>query len=153
PRFTSRSPLPPGAVMLRNFYQAIFGMQKALLLLLAATPAVADVGAISVEVVDAVTRRPVDGVTVTAESRDGEVHSATTDNGRALLDSLEDGFFQLRAESAGYVTAVEPTLRVLEQQKGRLRFELQPVSGSPDEIVVVARAREADPFGAVANRL
>ncbi|HLU06891.1 MAG TPA: carboxypeptidase regulatory-like domain-containing protein [Woeseiaceae bacterium] len=127
-------------------------MQKALLLLLAATPAVADVGAISVEVVDAVTRRPVDGVTVTAESRDGEVHSATTDNGRALLDSLEDGFFQLRAESAGYVTAVEPTVRVLEQRTGRLRFELQPVSGSLDEIVVVARAREADPFGAVSNR-
>ena len=69
--------------MLRSFHQGVFGMQKALLLLLAATPAVADVGAISVEVVDAVTRRPVDGVTVTAESRDGDVSSATTDNGGA----------------------------------------------------------------------
>ncbi len=138
--------------MLRSFHQAVFGMQKALLLLLAATPAVADVGAISVEVVDAVTRRPVDGVTITAESRDGEVSSATTDKGRALLDSLEDGFFKLRAESAGYVTAVEPAVRVLEQRTGRLRFELQPVSDSIDEIVVVARAREADPFGAVSNR-
>ena len=72
--------------MLRSFHQAVFGMQNALLLLLAATPAVADVGAISVEVVDAVTRRPVDGVTITAESRDGEVRSATTDKGWALLD-------------------------------------------------------------------
>jgi hypothetical protein len=122
------------------------------LLLLAATPAVADVGSVSVEVVDAVTRRPVDGVKITAESRDGDVRSATTDEGRALLDSLEDGFFEFRAESAGYVTAVEPAVRVLERRTRRLRFELQPVSGSIDEIVVVAGAREADPFGAVSNR-
>lgn len=138
--------------MLRSFHRAVFGMQKALLLLLTATPAVADVGAISVEVIDAVTRRPVDGVAITAESRDGEVRSATTDRGRVLLDSLEDGFFEVRAESAGYVTAVEPAVRVLEQRTGRLRFELQPVV--PDwveEIVVIARAREADPFGGVSD--
>ncbi|MEQ9561370.1 MAG: TonB-dependent receptor plug domain-containing protein, partial [Woeseiaceae bacterium] len=128
-------------------------MRRTLFLLLAATPAAADVGAISVEVVDAVTRRPVDGVTITAESRDGELRSATTDKGLALLDRLEDGFFELRAESAGYVTAVEPAFRVLEQRTGSLRFELQPVSESIDEIVVVARAREADPFGAVSNRI
>ena len=105
----------PGLAMLRSSHQALFAMPKALLLLLAATPAVADVGAVSVEVVDAVTRRPVDGVTITAESRDGEVRSATTDKGSALLDNLEDGFFRLRAESAGYVTAVEPAVRVLER--------------------------------------
>src|SRR5688500_327754 len=136
--------------MLRSSHQALFALPRALLLLLAATPAVADVGAISIEVVDAVTRRPVDGVTITAESRDGEVRSATTDNGRALIDSLEDGFFRLRAESTGYFTAVEPAVRVLEKRTGRLRFELQPVSDPIDEIIV-ARAREADPFGAVSN--
>lgn len=136
-----------------RFHQAVVGLHKALVLLLAAVPAIADTGAISVEVVDAVTRRPVDGVTITAESRDGEVRSATTnDQGSALLDSLEDGFFQLRAESAGYVTAAEPAVRVLEQRTGSLRFELQPVSDAMDEVIVVARAREADPFGAVSNR-
>src|SRR5687767_2910908 len=124
--------------MSRSSHRAVFGMQKTLLLLLAATPAVADVGAVSVEVVDAVTRRPVDGVTITAESRDGEVRSATTDKGSALLDNLEDGFFKLRAESAGYVTAVEPAVRVLEQRIGRLRFELQPVTDPRNEVVVVA---------------
>jgi len=123
----------------------------ALLLLLAATPAVADVGAISVEVVDALTRRPVNGVTITAESRDGDVRSATTKNGQTLLGSLEDGFFEFRAEAEGYVTAVEPAVRVLEQRTGRLRFELQPVSDPVDEVVVVARAREADPFGGVSD--
>jgi hypothetical protein len=138
--------------MLRRFHQAVFRLPKALLLLLVATPAVADVGAISVEVIDAVTRRPVDGVTVTAESRDGDVSSTMTENGRALLDSLEDGFFELRAEAAGYVTAVEPAVRVLGQRTGSIRFELQPVSAYLEKIVVVARAREADPFGAVSNR-
>ncbi|HRQ59202.1 MAG TPA: TonB-dependent receptor plug domain-containing protein [Azoarcus taiwanensis] len=138
--------------MFAKFRQAVFGVQTALLLLLVATPAVADVGAISVEVIDAVTRRPLDGVTVTAESRGGDVSSATTDNGRALLDSLQDGFFEFRAELAGYATAVEPAVRVLEQRTGSLRFELQPASYKLDDVVVVARAREADPFGAVSDR-
>ncbi|MEC9363602.1 MAG: TonB-dependent receptor [Pseudomonadota bacterium] len=141
----------PGLVMLPSVRHAVPGFHKALLLLVAATPALADVGAISVEVVDAVTRRPVDGVTITAESRDGQTRSATTQEGRALLDELDDGFFELRAESDGYVTAVEPAVRVLEQRTGRLRFELQPVPYALEEIVVVARAREADPFGAVSN--
>jgi hypothetical protein len=136
--------------MLRSSHQALFAMPTAVFLLLAATPAVADVGAVSIEVVDAVTRRPVDGVTITAESRDGDVRSVKTEKGRALLDNLADGFFRVRAESAGYVTAIEPAFRVLEQRTGELRFELRPVSGSLDEIVVVA-AREADPFGAVSN--
>lgn len=46
----------------------------ALLLLLATALAMADGGAISVQVVDALTRRPVDGVTIRAESRDGQVY-------------------------------------------------------------------------------
>lgn len=124
----------------------------ALLYALAATPAAADVGAVSIEVVDAVTRRPIDAVTITARARDRAVRSATTEKGRALLDNLEDGFFELRAESAGYVTAVEPAVRVLEGRTGNLRFELQPVSASVNEVVVLARrAREADPFGGVSD--
>lgn len=132
--------------------QALFRLQQALLLFVTASPALAGSGAISVEVVDADTRRPVDGVTITAESRDGAVRSVTTDNGLARLDSLPTGFFALRAESAGYVTAVEPAVRVLDRRTGRLRFELRPVPESIDEIVVIARARKADPFGAVSNR-
>jgi len=112
----------------------------------------ADGGAISVQVVDALTRRPVDGVTIRAESRDGQVYSARTDEGWALLDGLEGGFYELRAELAGYVTAIEPAVRVLEQRTGRLRFELQPAFIAMDEIVVLARAREADRFGAVSSK-
>ena len=124
---------------------------KILLLLLAAAPAFADTGAITVDVIDAVTRRPLDAVTITAESRDGALRSATADNGSALLEDLPKGFFTFRAELPGYVTAVEPTVRVFDRRTSRLRFELQPVPDSIDEIVVVARARKADPFGSVAN--
>lgn len=131
--------------------QALFRMPPVLLLLLAAAPAVADTGAISVEVVDAVTRRPVDSVTVSAESRDGSVQSTTTDSGAAIIDNLPVGFFTVRAEAAGYVTAVEPAVRVLERRTGEIRFELEPMTDTVDEIIVVERARNADPFGAVSN--
>lgn len=138
--------------MLSRVYKKAFGIKKALLLLVLATPAIADTGAISVEVVDAVTRRPLDGVTIKAESRVGDSRLARTKDGWALLDKLDDGFFEFRAESAGYVTAVEPAVRVLEQRTGRIRFELQPAPYVLEEIVVVASAREADPFGAASNR-
>lgn len=138
--------------MSRSVRDAVFGILSSLVLLAAAMPAFADVGAISVEVVDAVTRRPLDGVTITVESRGGDARSATTDGGRALLPSLDEGFFEVRAESEGYVTAVEPAVRILEQRTGLLRFELQPASNAVDEIVVTSRAREADPSGTVSNK-
>ena len=123
-----------------------------LMLLLAAGPALADTGAISVDIIDAATLRPLDGVTITAESRDGKARSATAENGSALLENLPKGFFTFRAELPGYVTAVEPTVRVFERRMSELRFELQPLPESIDEIVVVGRARKADPYGSTANR-
>ena len=137
--------------MPRSRRRIFFQLQNLFLLLLAATPAVADTGSISVEVIDSVTRRPVDRVTVTAESRDGSTRSETTENGAAVIDNLPVGFFTLRAESPGFITAVEPTVRVLERRTGRIRFELQPITDTLDEIVVVARARTADPFGPVSS--
>jgi hypothetical protein len=118
---------------------------------LAVSPAFANTGAISVEVVDAVTNRPVDGVTVSAASRDGEAQSSKPQHGTAIIDNLADGFFTIRAQAPGYVTAVEPAVRVLERRTGEIRFELEPVTDTIDEVVVVARARQADPFGAVSN--
>lgn len=137
--------------MSRSFHRAALAVKTILLLALVPTPAIADEGAIRVEVVDAVTGRPVHEVTITAESRTGDTHSATVKHGQALLDNLEDGYFRLRAESSCYFTAVEPAVRVLDQRTGLVRFELQPVSDSIEEIVVLG-AREADPFGAVSNR-
>ncbi|MEM1412398.1 MAG: TonB-dependent receptor plug domain-containing protein [Pseudomonadota bacterium] len=122
-----------------------------LLLSLSTTPAFADPGALAVEVIDAVTRRPIDRVVVSAESREGAVQSQTTEDGVTTIAELEAGYFTLRAESAGYVTAVEPAVLVLERRTGRIVFELLPVNDTIEEVVVIGRAREADPFGAVSD--
>ncbi|MEM1175437.1 MAG: TonB-dependent receptor [Pseudomonadota bacterium] len=137
--------------MPRFVRHTVFQLQKSLLLLVLAAPAIADTGSITVEVIDAVSRRPIDRVTVTAEARDGSSQSVTSENGAAVINNLPIGFFTLRAESAGYITAVEPTVQVLERRTGLVRFELQPVTDDLDEIIVVARAREADPLGPVSS--
>ena len=135
----------------------LFGVNRSfarpqLILLLAALaiPGVAVSGGITVNIVDADTRRPLDGVTVTAQSRDGTTRTVTTAaDGSATFSDLADGFHTIQAERPGFVTAEEPAVRVVDRRMGQLRFELQPTS--VDEIVVVARARKADPFGSVAN--
>src|SRR5690606_20361019 len=68
-------------------------------------------GAISVDIVDAVTTRPLAGATVTAESRSGESTNVTTGgDGSAYFEDLADGFYEFRAEAGGYVPGVEPTV-------------------------------------------
>lgn len=122
-----------------------------LLLLLATSRALADTGSLAIDVIDAVTGRSVERVTVSAESRDGTMRMETTKNGAATFDKLPIGFFTLRVEALGYVSAIEPTVQVLERRTGQVRFELQPTPGDLEEVVVVARAREADPYGPVSS--
>ena len=123
-----------------------------LLLTILAVPGIASGGGIAVNIIDADTRRPLDAVTVTAEARDGTMHTITTSaDGAAAHDELPDGFYTVRAERPGFVTAEEPSVRVIGRRTGLVRFELQPLPESLDEIVVVARARKADSFGSVAN--
>ncbi|MFS8609111.1 MAG: carboxypeptidase-like regulatory domain-containing protein, partial [Gammaproteobacteria bacterium] len=106
-----------------------------------------------VDIVDAVTDRPLAGVVVTAESRGGESRRATTGpDGSAYFEDLADGLYAFRAELNGYVTGVEPTVRIIERRTGRLRFELRRQAATYEEVVVVGRARGADPDGSVAER-
>ena len=137
--------------MFRCISQILFHRKNVSLLLIVAFPAVADTGALSVEIVDAVTRRPVDQVSVSVEPRNGDIRSVTTENGTAIINNLPVGFFTVRAAASGYVTAIEPAVRVLERRTGEVRFELAAVTDAVDEIVVVERARKADLFGAVSN--
>jgi hypothetical protein len=121
--------------------------------LLAALPGVAYAGGMSVSVVDSVTSRPLTGVTVTADARDGTEKTATTgSDGAASFEGLTDGFYTFRASAAGYVPGVEPAVRVIDRRTGQLRFELLPRSESLEEVVVTARARKADPGGSAADR-
>jgi hypothetical protein len=107
----------------------------------------------SVDIVDAVTSRPLAGVMVTAESRGGESRRVTTgSDGSAYFEDLADGFYAFRAAADGYVPGVEPAVRIIERRTERLRFELRPLVTSVDEVVVVGRARRADPAGSAADR-
>jgi hypothetical protein len=107
-----------------------------------------------VDIVDAVTGRPLADVMVTAESRGGESRFVSTgSDGSAYFDDLADGFYAFRAEAGGYVPGVEPAVRIIERRTERLRFELRLQAASIEEVVVVGRrARGADPDGSVADR-
>jgi hypothetical protein len=107
----------------------------------------------SVSVVDSVTSRPLTGVIVTADARDGTEKTATTgSDGSASFDGLPDGFYTFRASAAGYVPSVEPSVRIIDRRTGQLRFELLPRSESLEEVVVTARAMRANPDGSAADR-
>lgn len=123
-------------------------------MLIALLPGLADAGGMSVNVIDSVTNRPLGGVTVTADARDGAARSVTTGpDGSASFEDLADGFYTFRAAADGYVPGVEPIVRVIERRTGQLRFELLPRTGSAlEEVLVVARARGVDPRGAAADR-
>ena len=115
---------------------------------------IAHAGAISINVVDAVTATPLAGVTVTAEDRSGETRNTVTGaDGAALFEDLDEGFYRFRAESEGYLPGTEPAVRILTRRTERLRFELQRQEAALDTIVVVGRrAIGADPNGSVADR-
>ena len=75
-----------------------------LTLLFVVLPGLAYVGATSVDVVDAVTTRPLAGVTVTVETRSSERRNVTTgSDGSAYPEDLAGGFDEFRAEAGGYV--------------------------------------------------
>jgi hypothetical protein len=133
------------------FHVLPFGRWLALLLI--GLPCVAHAGAMLVDIVDAVTSKPLAGVTVTAESRGGELrHVSTGSDGSAYFEDLADGFYAFRTASDGYLPGAEPAVRIVEGRTERLRFELWPLVASLDEIVVVGRARSADPAGSAADR-
>ena len=59
------------------------------ILIAAVFPGVAYAGGMSVTVVDSLTKRPLGGVTVTADARDGAVQSVTTgSDGSVSLENL-----------------------------------------------------------------
>ena len=94
-----------------------------LTLLLVVPAGVAYAGAISIDVVDAVTTRPLAGVTVTAESRSGESRIVTTgSDGSAYFEDLADGFYE-------FTTPADP------KAKRKDRWLFQPTEG---ELVGIA---------------
>lgn len=107
---------------------------------------------IEVRVVSAETRRALAGVTVAITARDGETSRSTTDSdGIVRIVALQPGLYALDATAAGFVEALEPSIRVVARSTTPVRLEMLPVEEGLDEVVVVARAVQADLNGAVSS--
>jgi hypothetical protein len=121
------------------------------LLFIAVAPASADIGNIRVAIANE-EGRPLPAVSITAESRNGDVRKATTDEvGVASLAGLEAGLYRITASIAGYTNVVEPSLRVVRDKTVPLRLQLRAVDEGMDEVLVVAKAIRTDAFGAVSS--
>jgi hypothetical protein len=107
---------------------------------------------IEIRVISAETRRALEGVEVAITARDGETSAATTNSeGVARIVDLDPGLYALNATGSGLVEALEPSVRVVARSTTPVRLEMMPVDEGLDEVVVVARAVQADPHGAVSS--
>ena len=115
------------------------------------TAAHADTGNIRVAIAKE-NGRPLAGVSIVAESRNGELHRATTsENGVVRLDGLETGLYRITASLDGFLSVVEPNLRVVRDKTIPFRLQMRAVDDRMDEILVVARAIQTDQYGAASN--
>jgi hypothetical protein len=122
------------------------------LLLAPASSALASETGIEVRVISTDTRRALEGVNVVITARDGETYTATTNTaGVARIVALEPGLYALNASGTGLVAALEPSIRVVSRSTTPVRLEMLPLDEGLDEVVVVARAVQADTFGATSS--
>ena len=111
-------------------------------------------GGMRIAVVSMETRRPIEGVIVTAADRDGNVVTGRTQaDGTVELSDLDAGLYAVTADGPGLVAAREPSVRVVGRKVTPLNLEMLPRTEELEEIVVLARAQIADPYGAVSNSL
>ena len=117
----------------------------------AAAMAQADTGNIGV----AITKedgRPLAGVSIIVESRDGNAYHANTDAaGNASVIGLKAGLYRITASLKGFINIVEPSLRVVRDKTILFRPQMRLAGENIEEVVVVAEATQADPYGAVSN--
>ena len=118
----------------------------------AASPSHASETGVEVRVIGAETRRALEDVSVTITARDGSTSTAATnDAGIARIAGLEPGLYALSATATGFVQALEPSIRVVARSTTPVRLELVPADDRIDEVVVVARAVQADIHGAASS--
>jgi hypothetical protein len=109
-------------------------------------------GGLVIETTAAETGRPLGGVVLSIMDRDGNKLEDRTDaNGSASFEQLAPGLYDVTAVADGRITIEEPSVRVSRRKTTPLALELVASEGPLDEIVVVARGRVADQFGAASN--
>ena len=111
-------------------------------------------GGMRIAVVSMETQRPLEGVTVTVTDSDGDVITRRTEaNGTAELSDLDAGLYVVTADGPGLIAAREPSVRVVRRKVTPLNLEMLARTEALEEVVVLARAQIADPYGAVSNSL
>ena len=113
------------------------------------SPAFAETGDLRVTT-EKVDGRPIAGAAIVVESRTGQLSRATTDvDGIAEIGELEAGLYRITASLEGYVSVVEPSFRIVRDKTVPLRLPMRVADESVDEILVIAKAIQTDPFGAI----
>jgi len=94
--------------------------------------------------------RPLAGVLIVVESRDGETYESTTDaNGNSSVTNLEPGLYRIMASREGFVNVVEPSLRVVRNKTIPFRLKMRVADEAIDEVFLVAEKIQADSYGSV----
>jgi hypothetical protein len=129
---------------------------RTLLLALLSLRALAEPGGLLVTTLDAASGRPLAGVAVEVTDRDGTAVEARSDaEGEARFAALEEGFYRVEARAEGRAVTREPVFRVLAGRVATLEFELPALELAAEtvleEVLVVARARQADTLAGVSS--
>lgn len=131
-----------------------------LVLLVACGAAIGGEATVRGRVVDALTARPIAGVTVTLSARGEALREITTNQtGEFAIGGVEAGRFFLTVDAPGYRRAVQDDVRTLERDIYVANFALAPIEAVAstadervlDEVVVTARAIAVDPFAGVST--
>ena len=119
-----------------------------------AVMAQANTGAIEITTTSAESGRPIANATVTIAPREGSPTVVSTGaDGRVSVEDLAVGLYAVTAEADGVVTGLEPSVRISARKTTPLAMNLISGSDGIEEIIVVARALQADRFGAVSSSI
>jgi len=111
-------------------------------------------GELVVTALDAESGRSLPGVRIEVTDRDGQsVRAYSDDSGEARFVNLDEGFYRVEASAEGRALTLEPTFRVLAGRSSSLEVQLPRLERRADmpleEVLVVARARQADRLSGV----
>jgi hypothetical protein len=127
----------------------------AFLIVLLSRGVLAESGDFVVVTVDEGSNRVLAGVNIEIESREGRTVSATTNAaGEARFEGLEEGFYRVEASAEGRAVIQEPVFRVVARRVSVLELqlpELELPATVLEEVLVVARARQADILNGVSG--
>jgi len=113
----------------------------------------AENGKLMITTTAADTKRALTGVSITVIARNGSIKTSISgDEGKAILESLPSGLYEVKAEKQGFRVVVEPAVRIAPRKTTPLSLAFQPAlqaSEQVEEVLVVAKAVEAEASAAV----